>query len=349
MVQAIRPVLRIERQHDRHGTPRRCNLRAVRRLLTLSLVLVLAGTAGCSKKSSASATSPTESPSSAGPIYVVIFTHIEDNTPTGAIPSGQSRASYLQWRTRLLNMAQSARSSGLQWVLQPDWKFLEAAREYEDATVMASTGGQNLFQYLRSSLGVVIDPHSHENGGYNYTDVAYLLNALGVGGSTVIGGHIWDPSLSLFAHWERFRVPQSGQKYAFSWRGDILTGAGTPNHTNDPVVSGVWRPKDPHAFFVDEPSGNIAAVGAWKGTIAGIDELTGFYRDGKAASTCMLTSTYHINPSAINSDSALTSVERDVLSPLAAMRASRQIEVTDFTTLVATWKSQFAGKGCVYQ
>jgi hypothetical protein len=322
----------------------------VRSLSALLLLLILTGAPGCSKNSGDSPTSPsTGSTSTAGPIYVVIFTHIEDNTPAGAIPSAQSRASYAQWRTRLVNMAQSARSYGLQWVLQPDWKFLEAAREYEDATLMASTGGQNLFQYLRNSLGVVIDPHSHESGGYNYTDVAYLLNALGVGGSTVIGGHIWDPSLSQFAHWERFRVAQTGQKYPFSWRGDILMGSGTPNHTNDPIVSGVWRPKDPYSYFVDEPSGNIAAVGAWKGTVAGIDELTELYRDGKVASTCMLTSTYHVNPSSINSDSALASVERDVLSPLATKRSSRQIEVVDFTTLIATWKSQFAGKGCVYQ
>ncbi len=52
-----------------------------------------------------------------------------------------------------------------------------------------------------------------------------------MGGSTVVGGHIWDPSLVQFAKWDRFRVAVPGQKYpASSWRGDVLIGAGTPNH-----------------------------------------------------------------------------------------------------------------------
>ena len=328
-----------------------------RRVAVLWMALTMATATGCSKKSGDSPAEPTTvttgttgtTAATPGPIYVVVFTHIEDNTPSGTPGTAAARASYLQWRSRLIAMAESARGYGLQWVLQPDWKLLEAALLYEDATVTASTGGQNLLQYLRGSLGVAIDPHSHENGGYNYTDVAYLLNQLGVGGSTVIGGHIWDPGLAQFAHWERFRVAQSGEKYSYSWRGDILMGAGTPNHTNDPVVSGVWRPSGPNSFFVDSPSGNITAVGGWKGNLTGIDELTGFYQDGKVASACILTSTYHVQPSSISSSSGLSSVERDVLSPLASMRATRQIEVTDFTTLVATWKSQFSGKGCAYQ
>lgn len=96
-------------------------------------------------------------------------------------------------------MAVLARRYNMKWSLQPDWKILRAALLYEDATTMALTGGKNFLRFLRDSQHVAIDPHSHEAGGYNYTDVAFQLDSLGVGGSTVIGGHVWDPTLPQFA------------------------------------------------------------------------------------------------------------------------------------------------------
>lgn len=284
------------------------------------------------------------------PIYTVFFTHIEDSTPAGTLGTAAARSNYLVWRDRLIQMAQLARRYNMTWVLQPDWKFLEAARLYEDSATMASTGGVNVLRYVRDTLGAVIDAHSHESGGYNYTDVAYLLDLLGVGGSTVIGGHIWNPALPQFAHWERFRVPVAGTHYpSASWRGDILMGSGSPNHTNDPIVSGVWRPKDPNNYFVDAPSGNIAAIGQYKGDIAGFTTLRGLYESGRMASTCMLTNTFPVTPTMISSAANLNTVEQDLLVPLQSLRDSGQIVVTDFTSLVATWKSRFASKGCLYQ
>lgn len=136
-------------------------------------------------------------------MHVVLFTHIEDNTPVGTLGPAQSRAAYLDWRSDLIAMGELAQRTGVPWVLQPDWKFLETAGLYENSATTASTGGRNVLRHLKDSLGVIIDPHSHENGGYNYTDVAYLLDLLGVGGSTVIGGHIWDPSLPHSGTWAR--------------------------------------------------------------------------------------------------------------------------------------------------
>lgn len=329
----------------------------VQAVLTVAAITTLCLMASCGGGGGESPTAPsTSSPTTGGgttvapPISVVLFTHIEDNTPGGTLGTGANRSTYLTWRTRLITMAELARRYNMTWVLQPDWKFLEAARVYEDASVMSSTGGRNILRYLRDSLDVVIDPHSHENGGYNYTDVAYLLEALGVGGSTVIGGHIWDPSLPQFAHWERFRVPVFGEMYpSAQWRGDILMGSGTPNHTNDPIVSGVWRPIDPWSYFEDSPSGNIACVGAFKGDLDGISELVARYTSGQSASTCMLTSTYHITPTMISSSSGLSTLERDLLSPLSSLRSGGKVEVTDFTSLVATWKSRFGSQACIYR
>ena len=325
----------------------------VRAAIALTALIIAAACSGDSGSPTTPTTTPPPNPggtAAAPPVYVVLFTHIEDNTPGGVLGTPQNKATYLTLRARLISMAETARRYGMTWTLQPDWKFLLAAQLYEDESTTAATGGLNILRYLRETLGVPIDPHSHEGGGYNYTDVAYLLETLGVGGSTVIGGHIWDPALPQFAHWERFRVPVPGQRYPSSvWRGDILMGSGTPNHTNDPIVSGVWRPKDPWSYFEDEPTGNIACVGAFKGDIAGINELVARYQAGQADSTCMQTSTYHVTPSTLGSPSAMTALERDVLAPLASLRSAGQVEVTDFTSLVGTWRSKFGAKACVYR
>jgi len=284
-----------------------------------------------------------------GVVQVVVFTHIEDNTPAGQLSSPTSNMAYLGLRAQLIEVAELAQARGLPWVLQPDWKFLEAALLYENASVTADTGGKNVLQYLHEDLGVTLDPHSHENGGYNYTDVAYLLEQLGVGGSTVIGGHIWDPSLPQFQHWERFRDPVSGQKYpSANWRGDILIGAGTPNHVNDPLLSGLWHPKDPEHFFEDDPAGNIVAVGAWHDDLAGVDELVALYESGAVPPTTLLTASWNLVPSSITAPGGPANIDATLFAPLEALQASGVIEVTDFTSLVAKWQSDYGGVAAVY-
>jgi hypothetical protein len=297
---------------------------------------------------SESPTGPSEASGGNQPVYVAVFTHIEDNTPSGAIGSDAARAQYLSLRSRLIEMATLARRHNVKWSLQPDWKYLLAAQAYEDASATASTGGVNLFKYLHDTLGAAIDPHSHESGAYNYSDVAYLLSTFGVGGTSVVGGHIWDPSLPQFSHWERFRVAQAGQMYPSAlWRGDTLMGSGTPNHVNDPIVSGIWRPQDPTHYWTDDPAGNIVAVGAFKGDLAGIGELVGVSRAGQIAAACMMTSSIHVPPSDLTAAGGPATVEATVLSPLEALGS--QVVSTDFTSIVGTWRAQYGSNGCNYR
>ncbi len=284
-----------------------------------------------------------------GRVQVILFTHIEDSTPGGALGTQGSRDQYLGLRARLIDVAGRARAHDLTWVLQPDWKYLEAARLYEDATTTADTGGKNLFRYLRDDLGAVIDPHSHENGGYNYTDVAYLLDVLEVGGSTVIGGHIWDPTLTQFQAWDRFRQPVAGEHYpTASWRGDILIGAGTPGHVNDPLMSGIWRPRARDDFFTDDPAGNIVAVGQWRDDVVGVEELVALYAAGTVAPGDPLTASWNINPASITAPSGPQQIDDTVFAPIAALRDQGAVVSTDFTSLVAAWRAQGA-TAFVYQ
>ena len=293
--------------------------------------------------------SPTPTPTTRQPVFVVLFTHIEDNMPGGALTAASARTMYGGVRSALVDMGERTRRHSVPWSLQPDWKLLEAALLFEDAAAMASTGGVNVFRYLKSTLGTAIDPHSHEGGGYNYTDVAHLLDLLGVGGSTVIGGHIWDPALPQFQAWDRFRSPVGGRRYPTAiWRGDILMGSGTPNHVNDPIISGVWRPRDRSRYFEDDPAGNIAAVGAFKSDLAGISELVALSQSGTQPSNCLLTASYAIRPADFIVGGSASAVESNVLDPLSALRARGDIELTTFTDLISIWRQRFGARACTY-
>jgi hypothetical protein len=285
----------------------------------------------------------------APPIQCVLFTHIEDNTPGGMLGTQQSEQSYLLYRGRLIEMGLLAQSYGVAWSLQPDWKILEAALLYEDSALVATTNGKNFLRHLKEDLGAIIDPHSHENGGYNYTDVAHLLDSLGVGATTVIGGHIWDPALPQFQEWDRYRVPVAGEHYpAATWRGDILMGSGTPSHVDDPLVSGVWRPRDRDHYFEHDSTANIAAVGQYKGTIASIAELVALYESGDVPSDLMLTWSFPIRPAAIVPPGGIAAIEDTVIRPMVALRDSGLVVLTDFTSLIETWQSDFASRGFLF-
>ena len=326
--------------------------RSLPHLLVLGLTALSA--VGCGEAAEGTgepdAASAPDAAAAAPRVHVVLFTHIEDNTPGGVLGSAMSRAAYLRLRPKLIEMAQRAGARHLPWVLQPDWKVLEAARLYEDAATTADTGGKNVFRYLHEDLGVAIDPHSHENGGYNYVDVAYLLGQLGVGGSTVIGGHIWDPTLPQFQGWDRFRTAIAGEKYpTATWRGDLLIGAGTPNHTNDPLVSGVWRPQDRDHYFVDDPAANIVAVGAWHDDVAGVEALVAKYADGTVAADAMLTASWNLQPLTITAAGGIDEIDATILMPLAALRDRDLIIVTDFRALVTTWQTEHGARAFLYQ
>ncbi|GIW91300.1 MAG: hypothetical protein KatS3mg109_1732 [Pirellulaceae bacterium] len=283
------------------------------------------------------------------PVYVVLFTHIEDNVPVGTLGTQESRQNYLFYRGKLLAVGNLFLNHNVRWVFQPDWKFLLAALMYEDSTVIGTTNGKNLLRYMREDLRVAIDPHSHEAQGYNYTDVAHLLDSLGVGGSTVIGGHVWDPNLPQFQRWDRFRVPVAGSRYPWAfWRGDVLMGSGTPNHVNDPHISGVWRPKDRYHYFEDDTAGNIVAVGQYKGDVQTVSELIGLYTGGIAPPQYMLTASIHVKPATITSPSGLQTIEDSVLTPLVALRSQGKVALTDFTSLVNTWRTDFGARAYIY-
>ncbi len=284
------------------------------------------------------------------PVGVVLFTHIEDNTPRAELDMPEARVQYKEVRDGIIAFAKKLAQYGLSWSLQPDWKFLLAALRFETDLLSPATNGKPVLTWLREDMGMSVDAHSHEKQGYNYTDVAHLLDSLGAGGSTVIGGHVWDPSLPEFQNWDRFRAPVPGSMYPWaSWRGDILMGSGTPGHVNDPVVSGIWRPADRWHYFDDDPQANITCVGQYTGDMEGVRELVRLRRGGAVRADSILTASLHITPSQLLLPAERRLLEDSILIPLARMRNLGDIQVTDFTSLVEEWYESYDGAPSVFR
>jgi hypothetical protein len=125
-------------------------------------------------------------------------------------------------------------------------------------------------------------------------------------------------------------------------------GSGTPNHVNDPVVSGVWRPRDRHSYFDHDSTANIAAIGQYRGTLDGVSELSELYRNGNVPPDCMLTSSYHIRPAAIIAPGGIAAIEDTIIVPVDAMRVAGLALPTDFTSLVECWQTSFGSRGFLY-
>jgi hypothetical protein len=126
-------------------------------------------------------------------------------------------------------------------------------------------------------------------------------------------------------------------------------GSGTPNHVNDPIVSGVWRPRDRHHYFTDDTLGNIYCIGQYKGDVETIRELSALYDSGRVAPENILTASIHIKPADITSANGIPFIDSTILRPLIAMRNVNKIRLTDFTSLIQDWKTLYGGRAFIYQ
>lgn len=225
-------------------------------------------------------------------VHFAIAVHSEQ--PGGDPPTPDFRTvpsiTYHQWREAVLWFADACQSRGLAWNFQSDWNFLEGVVRFEtpsgaDYTPELLTNNLNTIQHLHNDLGVELDPHSHENGGYNFADVAYLIDvACDSETSFVVGGHVYDPAAGVaYQNWPKFIADAdglNGNRHPYSWRPHLLMGAAAVSHQGDPHVAGLWRPQGTNSFFVDDPAGSIAAIGNWAEDLHETDRLLRLLEDG---------------------------------------------------------------------
>jgi len=280
-------------------------------------------------------------------IYVAIGTHNED-TPDFV----NDKNAFRSYRSSLLQFAQMMQTRNLPWNWQSDWSFLNAVLRYEiterDTEFLSQTDGLNVVQYLKQRLDVEIDPHSHEKMGYNYADVAYLITQTGVEPSPVVGGHIWDPAEATWQNWPKFIGGLRGSRFpSYTWTPSLLMGAGTPNHRNDPVATGVWKPASADQFFTNSPSATLAAWAGWDGeetlVNATVSELETLDRSK------MLTVTYILNQGDMPKPGYLTGTLAPQLDAIVALRDAGRIQVVRFEQGLEAWRTRYGGQGFVYR
>lgn len=194
------------------------------------------------------------------PVYVTVILHNEE--PAGVRPDYTADVNYyLQNRALVKSLAETITSRGATYNFQSDWNYLKAVALYDVGSVTTNTNGKNIVRWMKEDLGVEIDPHAHETQ-YNYADVAYLIEQLGVTTSKNVGGFLYDPPDNEQG-WEQHINGFYGWIYpSYFWRADHLWGAATYLHQgNDDKSSGVWRPKDRYNFYVDDPNQRLLYIG----------------------------------------------------------------------------------------
>ena len=277
-------------------------------------------------------------------VYVTLAMHNEDTNSRNYPNYAASQSSYLAARSTLLDFAKVIQRNQVAFNWESDWNFLLGVLQWDTPAVTATTNGKNIVRYMREDLGLSIDPHSHENNGYNYADVAHLLDSLGVAPTNVVGGHVWDPSETGYQNWERFKQPLIGSKFPWSqWKGDILMGSATGLHRNDPKPTGVWRPTDKDHFWEDDANGNVMAVGqyATSATVANVQELVNLYKTGAVAPDKILTATLVIGQHFLNAQ-YLADYEVNTLKPLLDMQTRGEIKILTFGELIEEWKTKYS-------
>lgn len=196
-------------------------------------------------------------------VYVSIVAHVEEQ-----VHFEENEDKFNKFRENLVGLANMLYEEGTAFNFQSDWTLLLAATKFDKGD--SSTNNKNFLRYLKEDLGFEIDPHAHETK-YNYADVAYLINELGVEPSNIVGGLIAYPAEDSKLDYLQNEI--KGNMYDYSWKAEVLWGAAVGGHKNesDLWVSGIWKPKDAENYTED--GGNLPNIGGYYNTWEGLDYL----------------------------------------------------------------------------
>lgn len=187
-------------------------------------------------------------------LYQSFVTHNEENEPYN------NYNYYILRRNLIVQLAQYVVQNNAVWNFQSDWKFLQAVYNFDTGSVVQNTNGKNLIKWLTEDMSIECDPHAHETQ-YNYADVAYLHERLGIIPTKVVGGFLYNQIVNG-NNWENLEQGIYGRVYtSYFWKPDILWGGGTPNHVNDPLNFGAWKPQSMANFYVHDTTKNLTLIG----------------------------------------------------------------------------------------
>ena len=286
-------------------------------------------------------------------VLVAVAIHNEDPGNVHTPDFRTNAAAYAEFRDDLLRFADLMASNDLPWSLQSDWNFLLGVQQYEvaapDTNLLARTAGTNVILYLARDRGVEMVPHSHEGYGYNFADVAWLLQQLGVEPAGVVGGHIYDPAQFSYQDWPRFINGIGCAHYTngFVWKPYLLMGSGTPLHVAEPVATGLWRPASSNAYFTDQPTNTLACFGVWQATTQDLARLLRDVETARLPTGRLYTAAWVFPHHGLTNDSYfLTNVAASVAHLRAQANAGR-LEVVRFDEAYRIWQDEYGGAGSV--
>lgn len=196
----------------------------------------------------------------APPLHLTIVSHNEEASAR-SIDYLANRPAYLRNRELVRQLALVIQAKGARWSFQSDWTFLRAVAAHDTGTVVRSTNGKNILRWLVEDLGFEVNPHAHESK-YNYADVAYLIEQLGLPHNTVVGGFLYAPADNPQG-WEQHENGIYGIQFpGFFWRADLLWGAATALHQGEDEESyGLWHPQDRNNFLTNSDTRRLVYIG----------------------------------------------------------------------------------------
>lgn len=281
-------------------------------------------------------------------IFVTFVSHNEEsvsNPPCAPVMTDRTR--FAANRAAVVSLAQVILDKRATWDVQSEWEYLLRLNDWETSEERQRTQGLNLVHYLNTFAPghVQVDAHSHEQRGYNYADVAFLLSQLNVPPNGIVGGFIFSPTAQQT--WTRLRQPLKGRKYpAYTWNATQLWGGGSAGHVSDSNASGVWRPRAADAFEQDDPSQTLLNVGNYPGTGTTVDpaSLVGLLqalRDGRLQAGRMYTATVMIPQCELDSDPTLIPRIGLFIDRFQEDVATGDLVWATLTEMVRVWKADY--------
>jgi len=262
------------------------------------------------------------------PIYVSIVVHNEESAHYHDNPQR-----FVEERTALVDFVNMLVDNDVKLNWQSDWTFLRAIQLHDQGY---NTGGANIAQYI-VDCGFEVDPHAHESQ-YNYADVAYLLDAIGVSPSTVAGGFIAYPPENCLL--EQFWQPiTSTIDPAYSWTAEVLWGGGTSNHVDeeDLWASGIWKPQDNENFMTHDGSAPIAHIGKFGNTWEDLDRLIEYQQEGELYWNHLYTATVFVRQADLTGPNFTSDFEQD----LQLRKGAGNLEWVGLGELFGIWENDY--------
>ncbi|MBU1634629.1 carboxypeptidase regulatory-like domain-containing protein [bacterium] len=274
------------------------------------------------------------------PIYVSIITHNEEpsSRPGGYPDFVNNESAFWQHRESLIEFASMLHAEGVKYNYQSDWNFLLAATKYD--TGAASTNSKNFLRYLKEDLGFEIDPHAHETQ-YNYADVAYLIEELGVPVSQTTGGFLAFPPES--SKLEYFRQPITGSIYSdYTWQAEILWGGATLFHQNEDSlwISGIWKPQDNEHFLTHDENAPLPEVGGYRNNWQGLNKLLQKQQNGELEEGKIYTQTIFAGQNSMLNPQFIQDFQQQIQALSEYTRAGL-IQWVGLAEVIDIWESQY--------